>query len=141
VAAAPVVVDTSIAVKWYLPEKGSEEASRLRTVWEMAGAPVMMPELVRVEFANAIWSHKQLRPEEKKRIVSHFLDMPFEIMPVESGLVERALELALEIDATVYDCIFLALAILAGSRLVTADAQFAGKAKGYPVELMICSST
>ena len=140
-AAAPVVVDTSIAVKWYLPEKGSEEAARLRSGWEMAGAPVMMPELVRVEFANAIWSHKQLRPEEKKEIVSQFLDMPFEILPVGTELVEKALEIALKLDATVYDCIYLALAIFAGSRLVTADVQFAKKAEGYPVELLDCSST
>jgi predicted nucleic acid-binding protein len=94
-AAAPVVVDTSIAVKWYLPEKGSEEASRLRMEWERAGAPIMMPELV-----------------------------------------HKALELAIEMDATVYDCIFLALAILAGGRLVTADVQFAKIAQGYPVEVL-----
>lgn len=135
-AAAPVVVDTSIAVKWYLPEKGSEQASRLRMGWERAGAPIMMPELVRAEFANAIWSHGQLKPEEKKRIVFQFLDMPFEIMPMESELIRKAFELAMEMDATVYDCIFLALAILADARLVTADAQFARKAHGYPVELL-----
>jgi predicted nucleic acid-binding protein len=135
-----VVVDTSIAVKWYLPEKGSEEAARLRTAWELAGSPIIMPELVRVEFANAIWSHKQLRPEEKKNIVSRFLDVPFEILPVENELVEKALELAIELDATVYDCIYLALAIFARSRLVTADVQFAKKAQGYPVEVLKCSS-
>jgi predicted nucleic acid-binding protein len=135
-AAAPVVVDASIAVKWYLPEKGSEEASRLRAEWERAGAPIIMPELVRAEFANAIWSHGQLKPEEKKRIVFQFLDMPFEIMPMESGLVQKAFELALEMDATVYDCIYLALAILAGGRLITADGQFVKKAQGYPVELL-----
>ncbi len=138
-AAAPVVVDTSIAVKWYLPEKGSEEAARLRTAWETAGSPILMPELVRAEFANAIWSHKQLRPEEKKEIVSSFLDMPFEILPVGTELVEKALELAIERDATVYDCIYLALAIFSSSRLVTADAQFAKKAQGYPVDLLKCS--
>jgi predicted nucleic acid-binding protein len=135
-AAAPVVVDTSIAVKWYLPEKGSQEASRLRMEWERAGAPIMMPELVRAEFANAIWSSRQLRPEEKKRIVFQFLDMPFEIMPMERELIQKALELALEMDATVYDCIYLALAIFAGGRLITADGQFAKKAQGYPVEVL-----
>jgi len=138
-AASPVVVDTSIAVKWYLPEKGSEEAARLRMAWETAGSPIIMPELVRAEFANAIWSHGKLRPEEKKEIVSRFLDMPFEILPVGTELVEKALDLALKLDATVYDCIYLALAILAGSRLITADAQFAKKAEGYPVDLLKCS--
>ena len=131
-----MVVDTSIVVKWYLPEKGSEEASRLRMEWERAGAPIMMPELVRAEFANAIWSHRQLKSEEEKRIVFQFLDMPFEIMPMESGLVQKALELAIEMDAMVYDCIYLALAVLADARLITADAQFAKKAEKYPVELL-----
>ena len=135
-AAAPVVVDTSIVVKWSLPENGSEEASRLRMEWERAGAPIMMPELVRAEFANAIWSHRQLRAEEKRRIVFQFLDMPFEIMPMESELIRKAFELALELDATVYDCIYLALAMFADARLVTADAQFAKKAHGYPVEVL-----
>ena len=136
-AAAPVVVDTSIVVKWYLPEKGSEEASRLRREWEAAGAPIIMPELVRVELANAIWSLKQLKPEEKRKIVSHFLDMPFETFPLDAALIKRALELALELDATVYDSTYLALALVAGGRLVTADAHFAKKAERYPVELLL----
>jgi len=131
-----VVVDTSVAVKWYLPEKGSDEAARLRSEWETAGAPIMMPELVRAEFANAILFQQRLSDEEKVRIVGHFLDTPFEIMPMEGELVEKALELALELDATVYDCIFLALALFAGTRLVTADSSFAKKAGKYPVAML-----
>jgi len=62
--------------------------------------------------------------------------MPFEITPMESELIHKALELALELNATVYDCIYLALAIFADARLITADAMFAKKAQGYPVVLL-----
>jgi predicted nucleic acid-binding protein len=57
-------------------------------------------------------------------------------MPLEPELVQKAFDLACELDATVYDCIYLALAMLAGTRLITADAQFARKAGKYPVELL-----
>jgi predicted nucleic acid-binding protein len=123
-------------VKWYLPEDGSEEASLLRFECERTRTAILMPELVRAEMANAIWSQRQLRIEDKRAIVSNFLDMPFEIMPLEPELVQKAFDLACELDATVYDCIYLALAMLAGTRLITADAQFARKAGKYPVELL-----
>jgi predicted nucleic acid-binding protein len=131
-----VVIDTSIVVKWYLPEDGSEEATRLREECERSGTAIMMPELVRAELANAMWSHRNLKPDEKRWAVSHFLDMPFDIMPMEPELIRRALDLAFELDATIYDCIYLALAVLAGTRLITADIQFARKAGKYPVELL-----
>jgi predicted nucleic acid-binding protein len=139
-AAASLVIDTSIVVKWYLPENGSEEASRIREECERTGTAIMMPELVRAELANAIWSHKQLKPEEKRGIVHHFLDMPFDIMPMEPELVQKAFDLACELDATVYDCMYLALAMLGGTRLITADIQFAKKASKYPIELLKASS-
>lgn len=135
-----MVIDTSIVVKWYLPEDGSDEVSRLREECERSGTAILMPELVRAELANAMWSNRQLKPDEKRWAVSHFLSMPFEILPMEQELIRKGFDLAVELDATVYDCIYLALAILAGTRLVTADAQFARKAGKYPVELLKGSS-
>jgi predicted nucleic acid-binding protein len=49
-------------------------------------------------------------------------------MPVElvasDGLLERALELAVALKHPVYDCLYLALALDRGARVVSADRHF-----------------
>lgn len=135
-AAAPVVVDASVAVKWYLPEEGSDEARRIRDDSEKAGARLLFPDLLHIEFANAIWAQKNLSPQEKKRIVGHFIRVPFEMVRPDAELVNDAMDLALELRATVYDSLYLALALRVKGTCITADSDFARKAGGYPVKVL-----
>ena len=130
-----VTVDASIVVKWFVAEPMSDEARLLldRRIHLHA------PDLVRVEFANTIW--KKVRRKEitdAKPYLKELAALP-EIIALQpsSTLIERAAQIALEIDHPVYDCLYLACAEATDSAVITADRRFADKAadrlSGIPV--------
>lgn len=131
-----VVVDASVAVKWYLDEESSEKAIELRRRWNASGTRVLVPDFLRLEFTNAISGQKHLTSAEKRRMVHNLLETPFDTPITDPDMIKDALELSLKLNASVYDCLYLAFAIGNKAVLVTADAKFAAKAKGYPVDVL-----
>jgi predicted nucleic acid-binding protein len=130
------VVDASVAVKWYVDEDDSEKARALLDTWNASGTAVLVPDFLRVEFANAISKQKIMTAAEKRRMVHHLLETPFDTPVTDPDMIKDALELALKLNASVYDCLYLAIAIYRKATLITADARFAGKAKGYPITVL-----
>jgi predicted nucleic acid-binding protein len=115
------VVDASVAVKWVIDEEGSEAASLL------AGESLSAPELLLAECANALWAkarRREMTGEEVLERLALLRSAPVRLVPLEE-LVEDAARLAVALDHPVYDCLYLALAVREGTRLVTADQQFA----------------
>jgi predicted nucleic acid-binding protein len=115
----PVVVDASVAIKWYVREIHYEEARRLLTAAYERIAPDLMP----IEFGNILW--KKVRRGEVSNpdatsALHLLLQVPLLLLPSDS-LIEDALSLALASGRTVYDCVYLALALRERCQLVTAD--------------------
>jgi predicted nucleic acid-binding protein len=117
-----LVVDASVAIKWFVPEIHSAAASRLLDPELLISAP----DLIGPEFGNMIWKklrRQEITPEEAAEILTAFPSVGVEILP--SGiLLLSAFELAVALDRTVYDCLYLALAVAQGCALVTADQRF-----------------
>jgi predicted nucleic acid-binding protein len=116
-----VIIDASVAVKWFAFEEDSEAALAL-----LDGRRLYAPMLVASEVANALW--KKGRSEEIEPAVSFARDIArlprlLELLD-ESSVVERAFEIAREIEHPVYDCVYLALAERRGENLITADYKF-----------------
>lgn len=117
-----VVVDASVAVKWFVPEIHSAAASRMLDP-EIA---LYAPDLIGPEFGNILWKklrREEIGREEAEEIMNAFSKLPFEIRP-SSLLLPSAFELAIELDRTVYDSLYLALAVAEECLLITADAKF-----------------
>ncbi|HET6385007.1 MAG TPA: type II toxin-antitoxin system VapC family toxin [Armatimonadota bacterium] len=117
-----LVVDASVAVKWFLREVYSDEARRLLTFEQR----LHVPALLFPEFGNVLWKRvrrAELAAEEAIRIIETLTKLPLTVHPARS-LVAAALEIACESGRTVYDSTYLALAIQQQSRLVTADERF-----------------
>ena len=117
-----VVVDASVAVKWFVPEIHSAAAARVLDP-EIA---LYAPDLIGPEFGNILW--KKVRRDEIERteadeIMNAFAKLPFEIRS-SSLLLSAAFELAVTLNRTVYDSLYLALAVAEECVLVTADAKF-----------------
>jgi predicted nucleic acid-binding protein len=114
-----LVVDASVAIKWFVHEVYAEEALRFLDPTH----DVTAPDLLWPEFGNILWK-KTLRDEVSadmaREILVAFRRVPLRIMPSEP-LVEAAFEIANRIGRTVYDSLHLALAAQLGCRLVTAD--------------------
>lgn len=114
-----VVVDASVAVKWFLPEPDSEQAVVLLD----GKHQLLAPDLLWAEFANIAWKQCQrggITPEEAAEMVDQLLLVPMQIH-ASNTLVGQAVRLAIETDRTAYDCLYLALAIREGCPLITAD--------------------
>ena len=114
------VVDASVALKWVLPEEGSEAAANLRDT------ALHAPQLLLVECGNALWARVRrdlISADEARACFDLLSTAPVTLAP-DGRLMPLALELALEIDQTVYDCLYLALAVERDAALVTADRRF-----------------
>ena len=55
----------------------------------------------------------------------------------ESPMMARALQLAIECDHAVYDCVYLAVAEALDSELITADVKFARKLASTPAAIRV----
>jgi predicted nucleic acid-binding protein len=126
-----IVVDASIAAKWYLNEPGSTDAATLLS----SAAELIAPALIRIEVTGAILRHyreKKLSLERAKEACDLWesdLSAGAVRMVPDASLIIAARALAFQIRHALQDCLYLAAAIEAGSaRLVTADPKFHARA-------------
>jgi len=114
-----IVVDASVAVKWFFEESGFQPARALLDT----GESLIAPSIVLVEVANAAWKrHRrgEIGTHDARELV-RLMDGPFtRIEPLES-LVFEAAQLSLQLDHVIYDCLYLALAMQQAAAVATAD--------------------
>jgi len=125
-----LVVDASVAAKWFLPEPDAAAALRLLDGRRHLAAP----DLILSEMGNLVWKlHARgvLDTDEARDMVEHFLSMPLEIHD-STYLLGPALEIAIATKRTVYDSLYLALAVELGGTVVTADEQWVNALTGSP---------
>jgi predicted nucleic acid-binding protein len=119
----PYVIDTSVAVKWYIPEPHSVEAK----VYLGRGLDRHAPDYLPAEAASVVLKRVRSKDEklrltldEGRMVLAALKTSPIQFH--ESGpLIDPAFALAAEIGASLYDGLFLALALQLGGQLVTAD--------------------
>lgn len=127
-----LVVDASIAIKWFVEEPGRAEARRLLT----AGDPLIAPDLIVAEVTNAMWKRVLARQMTVMQgatataSLGRFLDSLLPLAP----LAERALAIAEELRHPAYDCFYLALAEARAASFATADRRLIARVAGTPWE-------
>jgi predicted nucleic acid-binding protein len=123
-----LVVDASVAVKWFLPEIHSQEASRLLN----GEFELMAPDLIWSELGNVLWKRwrrRELTREAASEILRDFKRYPLRI--VRSGpILDETWRLASTLNRSFYDSVYLALAETENSALITADLNFFNALKG-----------
>ena len=129
----PLVLDTSVAVKWHLEEEHSEEAARLLDAVGTSVSELLAPSTLQPEFFNTLWQRRrrgELSVEEVRQAWSDFQTGEPATLYEPADLMPRAAELVLETGVIVYDALFLALAEYAGTVMVTADDKLLKTLKG-----------
>lgn len=114
-----MVVDASVAVKWFVVEEGTAEAQALLA----SGESLAAPEIVLAETVNALWRYARRGLYEKADVVAVGARLVgyFTALAALQPVIERAAAIAVELEHPVYDCIYLALAERLDEPLVTAD--------------------
>ena len=123
-----LVVDASVAAKWLIDEEGSQAALRLR-------APeydLVCPDLLFLEVGNVVWRkvrEAEIEESDGRAMVAAIRAAPFHVEPAVA-LLPAAWEIAVRHDRSVYDGVYLALAVGLDAPLVTADRRLARALRG-----------
>lgn len=132
-----LVVDGSVAAKWYFAEPGHEAADRVLAARIAGENELLAPDLIVPEFVNVLW--KRVRRQECTRAAAQVVLTLWETdrpsLVASSNLATQAFELATDLDQPVYDCLYLALALAIEAPLVTADQQLARAASAVSAQV------
>ncbi len=122
-----LVVDASVAVKWFVPEIHHDTALRLLD----DRYDLLAPDLIAPEVVNTLWKkirRHELTVEEGRDAVRLFSSLSLEIYQSRPAIL-LALEIALDTGGTVYDSVYLALAVVESCPMITADRKLYSRVK------------
>lgn len=125
-----VVVDASVAAKWFLTEADSDSAT------DMLDGPhdLLGPELLVVETAAAVVRRFRQGGIDRALAEALLADVhaAFKLRAItlrtDRDLLPRAEQMAIELRHPLQDCLYLACAEAAGADLVTADGKLVKRA-------------
>ena len=136
-----LVIDTSVAVKWVVPENGDNIEDDTGLALDLLAYALIAPDCLVGEFANAMF-----RKVQAKEIGMAQAKASIEILPdlitflPTPAFVSAAFDLALTIGHPIHDCLFLVTAMQHGHPLITADRKFVARCRRgeieYPVQTL-----
>ena len=113
-------------VKWLLPEDGQQQAYVLQDLFTDEKLNLIAPPLLIAEVGNAL-TKRSRRGELSVEVAKRLFQALTEDAPVLvdfAGLYANAFKMALAHRRSIYDCVYLTLAVHHGCDLVTADEKF-----------------
>jgi predicted nucleic acid-binding protein len=125
------VVDASVALKWLLPEDHCEAARRLLA----DGHALFAPDLLFCEVGNALWKRVrrgELNSEDAESALTALGRIPLAVQPC-APLAVSALVITCHLRRTVYDSLYLALAVQQDASFATADERLVNALKSTPL--------
>jgi predicted nucleic acid-binding protein len=137
-----LVIDASVAAKWFFKEPGTDDALALLDACDRGVVEFWAPEIITAEMANLIWK-KVLRaavdPHHGYSFFDDFRRIPVRFTPAFE-LAGVSLRLAVSFRHSAYDCLYVALAAREGCEMVTADAKLFGAFRAaFPQVRMLMS--
>jgi predicted nucleic acid-binding protein len=123
-----IVVDASVAVKWFIHEPDRPAARRLL----VPQSRLIAPDLIVAEVASAMWKRVVAGEGDARQAPLTAASLPrffARLLPL-APLAARAVEIAAELRHPVYDCFYLALAEREEATFVTADRRLIDRLAG-----------
>ena len=129
----PLVVDSSVAIKWFVVEPYSADARRILEDYQAGLVSFSAPDLIYAEVGNIVWKKQTMQgldPADAREILESLRSITFRITPA-SDLLEEAYRIAVKYQRTVYDSLYLALSLREQSQFVTADERLVNAVSGH----------
>jgi predicted nucleic acid-binding protein len=120
------VPDASIAVKWFVPETSWENARLVLATAQNGNCALHVPSLWDAEVANALWQKTRRRSADRVRVdeAAVMVDRLVELgirRHEDRWLLPVAFALAAETAITIYDALYVTLAIREDGQVITDD--------------------
>ena len=118
-----LVVDASVAIKWFIPEPLSVAARRILDDYQAGTLSLLAPDLINAEVGNIVWKKQAfqgLDADDARTVINEFRKLAIFVTP-SRDLLEDAYDLAVTHGRSEYDSLYLALSIREGCQFVTAD--------------------
>jgi predicted nucleic acid-binding protein len=127
-----VVVDASVAAKWFVAEKHSETAALLLT----PEYELVSPDLILLEVGSVLLRslrRREITPKDCHAIQAELLPGALRLIPAAEHAT-AAFEIAHGFGGSIYDAAYLAIARLIDAPLVTDDAGLVRVARAAKIE-------
>ena len=122
-----LVVDASVLIKFYVPEVLFDRAERLLAKVEKGDIELSAPDLIYPEVGNILWKKqrlKELTRPEAEEITDAILSLPLKI-EASRPILPLAIDIAIACGISVYDAIYVSLAKVYETTMITADRKLA----------------
>jgi len=124
------VVDVSVAAKWCLPSGGETLVQQALDCLDRYGkgqVQFVVPDLFWAELGNILWKAVRAQRCTQQDAAHSIAQMKGREFPTVSSqvLLEQAFIIATTFQRTVYDAIYVALAVDSNAQLLTADEKLA----------------
>jgi predicted nucleic acid-binding protein len=125
------VLDSCVAVKWFLAEIDSAKAIQLRDEFNQQIHELLAPDVFPVEIAHALSRAERrglIQPIDGSQYLSDLLAY-LPTLHASLTLLPRAYEISSQARIGVYDCLYVALAEREGCGFLTADSRLVNSLK------------
>ncbi len=132
-----LVIDASVAVKWFVPEESSDKADEVSA----SDHTLLAPRLIMTEVANAMARkaiQKLITPLEAAEYVRTLPQFLAGLLDVDD-LIEPALQKACSYRHPIYDFVYLEAARRRDTRMLTADQRLIAKVRGTDLAKLVIS--
>ncbi len=114
------VVDASLVIKWFLKEENSDKALKIREDHISGKTLLIVPDLIFLEVTNAL-RYKKLDIKKISYINKSLWEFQFKIQEIDKFILDKAIENSIKYNITIYDALYVTLAQIHGTFLITAD--------------------
>lgn len=124
-----LVIDASVAIKWFIPEEDGNKALMLRNRHIEGGITLVAPDLLIYEVANALSYYPKIKDEDIEEDLTALFMVDLELVPPSSELTTSVTLKARQLGISVYDSSYLVFAETIATNFVTADKKLYDKVK------------
>lgn len=118
-----LTIDASVLIKFFVPEVLSSKAEQLLARVEEGSVKLFAPDLIYAEAGNTLWKKyrlKELTHSEVGKVTDLIISIPLKVEPSKS-LFPLAVDIAIAYEVTVYDALYLSVAKVHETQMMTAD--------------------